>query len=156
MMIKDSIDRSIIALLQGDLPIKSHPFEDLALTLGIPEQAIVARIEELAGAGIVRRLGAVLRHRQAGYLANAMVAWRVAPERADEAGRIMAEFLEISHCYLREVPDSFGYSLFAMLHARSEEQLKELVVQVAERTGLQDYLIIKSLKEFKKASMKYV
>lgn len=155
-MINDPIDRNIIRLLQGDIPLQSHPFLELAQTLNITEGEIVERIRALRQNGMLRRWGAVLRHRQAGYVANAMVAWQVEPERADEAGQIMAGFNEISHCYLREVPDTFTYSLFTMLHARSDEELVDLVSRVSQRTGLNDFLVIKSLKEFKKASMKYV
>lgn len=46
-MIDDTIDRHIIGLLQGDLPLQSHPFQDLAQALGISEQEIVARVQAL-------------------------------------------------------------------------------------------------------------
>jgi DNA-binding Lrp family transcriptional regulator len=149
------IDKSIIGLLQGDLPLESNPFHNLARSLDKSEQEILDRIQTLREEGIIRRWGAVLRHQQAGYNANAMVAWKVGADEADEAGRIMAEFKEISHCYLRQVA-SFEYNLFAMMHSRSHNELIELVGRVSERTGLKDYVLIKSLKEFKKASMKYV
>jgi DNA-binding Lrp family transcriptional regulator len=155
-MFEDYIDRSIIGLVQGDLPLQSRPFLDLAQDLGISEAEIVARVRSLQGQGILRRWGAVLRHRQAGFVANAMVAWKVEAERADELGQALAEFKEISHCYLREVPDEFAYNLFTMLHARTEEELEEILSLASLRTGLQDYLVIKSLKELKKASMQYV
>ena len=87
---------------------------------------------------------------------NAMAAWKVEPEKADLAGRQMAEFPEVSHCYLRQVPNSFPYNLFTMIHARSDAQLSEIIARAADETELNDYLIIKSLKEYKKASMKYV
>jgi DNA-binding Lrp family transcriptional regulator len=76
-MFEDYIDRSIIGLVQGDLPLQSRPFLDLAQDLGISEAEIVARVRSLQGQGILRRWGAVLRHRQAGFVANAMVAWKV-------------------------------------------------------------------------------
>lgn len=155
-MFEDSIDRSIIGLVQGDLPLQSHPFLALAQDLGISEAEIVARVRRLQGQGILRRWGAVLRHRQAGFVANAMVAWKVEAERADELGQALAEFKEISHCYLREVPDEFAYNLFTMLHARTEEEIEDILARASLRTGLQDYLVIKSLKELKKASMQYV
>jgi len=155
-MSNDSIDRSIIGLIQGDIPLESRPFESLAKELKMSEQEIVARLRTLQKNGIIRRWGAVLRHQKAGYVANAMVAWKVAPDRADEAGNIMARFSEVSHCYLREVPETFGYSLFAMVHAHSDEQLLELIIAISEKTGLSDYQVIRSLREFKKASMKYV
>ena len=43
-----------------------------------------------------------------------------------------------------------------MIHARSDEKLLELIVAISEKTGLDDYQVIRSLREFKKASMKYV
>ena len=113
-------------------------------------------MQRLQSQGILRRWGAVLRHRQAGLCGQRYGGLEGEAERADEVGQIMAGFNEISHCYLREVPDKFGYSLFTMLHARSDEELEEMVAGIAEQTGLQDYVVIKSLKEFKKASMKYV
>jgi len=155
-MSNDSLDRSIIGLVQGDIPLESHPFESLARELNVSEQEIVARLRTLQKDGIIRRWGAVLRHQKAGYLANAMVAWKVVSDRADEAGNIMAQFAEVSHCYLREVPEIFGYNLFAMVHARSDEQLHEIIVKISEQAELDDYQIIRSLREFKKASMKYV
>jgi len=156
LMTYDSIDRNIIGLLQGDLPLVSHPFQKLAQSLNISEQEIVDRVRALQQNGMVRRWGAVLRHQKAGYSANAMVAWKVENERAEEVGRIMAEFKEISHCYLRDVPDLFEYNLFAMLHAHNDDELNELVTKVCNKTNSQNYKVIKSLKEFKKASLEYV
>jgi len=155
-MINNLMDKKIIALLQGDLPLESNPFHELAQELHISEQEVVERIAEMQQKGIIRRWGAILRHHQAGYLANAMVAWKVDVAQADEAGQVMAGFKEISHCYLRKVPNSFAYNLFAMVHAHNEQELLELVSDVSERTAIKDYLVIKSIKEYKKASMNYV
>ncbi|MEQ8200788.1 MAG: AsnC family transcriptional regulator [Syntrophomonadaceae bacterium] len=152
----DPIDLSILELIQGDLPLESQPFAGLSQQLGISEGEIVERIEKMREKGAIRRWGAVLRHQQAGFIANAMVAWKVEPDKAEQAGRHMAGFREVSHCYLRQVPATFPYNLFTMIHARSDAQLRESIARAATETGLEDYLIIRSLKEFKKASMKYV
>ena len=152
----DEDDRKILKLLQGDIPVESHPFRDLAQAMNISEEDIISRVQNLQKKGAIRRWGAVLRHQQAGFIANAMVAWKVGAGQADESGNIMAVFKEISHCYLRQVPDEFGYNMFSMIHARSDKELRELIDRVSEQTGLTDYIVIKSLKEFKKASMKYV
>ncbi|MDD3364576.1 MAG: AsnC family transcriptional regulator, partial [Syntrophomonas sp.] len=152
----DEDDRKILKLLQGDLPIKSHPFQELAQSMNISEEDIIGRVQKLQGKGTIRRWGAVLRHQQAGFVANAMVAWKVEAEQADKVGNIMAGFKEISHCYLREVPDDFRYNMFSMIHARSDQELRELIDRVSEQTELTDYVVIKSLKEFKKASMEYI
>ncbi len=152
----DNIDKHIIALLQGDLPLVSRPFRHISVDLGISETEVIARIRSLKEKGALRRWGVVLRHQQAGYKSNAMVAFKVGVEQADPAGEIMAGNNSISHCYLRQVPDSFPYNLFAMIHAQSDEELKKIVTDVAEKTGLDEYVVIRSLKEFKKISMKYI
>ena len=152
----DPIDLDILELIQGDLPLESEPFARLTEQLGVSVEQIMRRIEQMRDEGVLRRWGAVLRHQQAGFTANAMVVWKVSPEKADRAGRQMAELREVSHCYLRQIPDSFPYNLFTMIHARSDAHLSEIIARAADGTQLNDYLIIKSLKEFKKASMKYV
>ncbi|PKM76795.1 MAG: Lrp/AsnC family transcriptional regulator [Firmicutes bacterium HGW-Firmicutes-15] len=152
----DEDDRKILKLLQGDLPVESRPFRELAQAMNLSEEDIIDRVQNLQQKGTIRRWGAVLRHQQAGFTANAMVAWKVGAEQGDEAGNIMAGFKEISHCYLREVPDEFGYNMFSMIHARSDQELRELIDKVLEQTGLTDYIVIKSLRELKKASMEYI
>jgi DNA-binding Lrp family transcriptional regulator len=152
----DKDDKKIIKLLQGDISVESRPFRDLAQSMNMSEEDIIGRVQNLQEKGTIRRWGAVLRHRQAGFTSNAMVAWKVGVEQADETGSIMAGFREISHCYLREVPDGFGYNMFTMIHARSDQELRGLIDRVSEQTGLTDYIVIKSLKELKKASMEYI
>ena len=152
----NEIDKQIIAYIQADLPLGSRPFLPLAQKLGISEEEIIIRINNLKNQSYMRRFGAILRHQKAGYDSNAMVAWLVTITEADRIGKIMAGFNEVSHCYLRDTPPEFGYNLFTMIHARSDAHLSEIIARAADGTQLNDYLIIKSLKEFKKASMKYV
>lgn len=152
----DDIDAKIIQLLQGDIPLVSNPWAGLALSMDISETELLERIRSLQTRGLMRRWGAVLRHQKAGYRSNAMVAWRVNPDNADQAGEIMASMREISHCYLREVPDDFNFELFSMVHARDEQELTNTITRVAELTGLNDYTVLRSVREFKKVSMRYV
>ena len=153
---KTNIDREIIRFIQGDIPVEPRPFASLANRLNLSEEEIVERIRDLQDQGMIRRFAAILRHYNAGFNANSMVAWKVALEDADRVGMIMAGFDEVSHCYLRDVPEEFGYNLFSMIHARSNEQILTLLKQLASQTGLSDYIIIKSIQELKKVSMEYV
>ncbi len=152
----DQIDKSIIGLIQGDLPLEAHPFEALSEQIGISEAEVVARIGKLQTTGAMRRWGAVLRHQQAGYKHNALVAWKVEAADSEETGKRMSASQEISHCYLRKVPPEFPYNLFTMIHARSEEELISIIQRIANDNKLNDYVIVKSIREFKKASMVYV
>lgn len=154
-MIYDLKDKEIIKFLQGNIPIVSQPYKELADRLGLTEQEIIERIEDMKKTGLIRRLGAVLRHQQAGYKVNAMVVWQVDENRADTAGKIMAGFKQVSHCYLRDVPKGFEYNLFTMIHSQSNENLLAIINEISCQTGLQKYLIIRSIKELKKVSMEY-
>ncbi len=151
----DVTDAKIINIIQGDIPLESRPFADLAIDLGITEDELLERIQDLQARGIIRRWGAVLRHQQAGFKSNAMVAWKVDEDKADSCGEIMTGIKEISHCYLREVPVDFDFTLFTMVHARSEQELMDAIDKISELTGLSEYKVLESVREFKKVSMKY-
>ncbi|KUG04692.1 heme biosynthesis protein [hydrocarbon metagenome] len=151
----DKVDRDIIKLVQADMPISERPYKALSDAINISEQEIVERIKVMHEKGIIRRMGAVLRHQKAGYTVNAMVAWKINSSAADKAGEIMAGYKEISHCYFREVPESFPYPLFTMIHARTEEQMERLIDDIAAKTEIHDFVIIKSKQELKKTSMQY-
>ncbi len=151
----DKVDKDIIKIIQRDVPVSERPYKALSDSINISEQEILKRIKIMQEKGIIRRMGAILRHQKAGYLANALVAWKTDSDFADQAGRIMAEYKEVSHCYFREVPESFPYPLFTMIHAKTEEQLASLIDNIAKTTGLHDFSVIKSKQELKKTSMEY-
>ena len=84
-------DIQIIQYLQGILFLESSPYTPLADRLGISEEQIVQRIQWLHDQGLIRRLAAVLRHREAGFTVNAMVAWQVDADKADKVGTFLPE-----------------------------------------------------------------
>jgi len=106
--------------------------------------------------GPVRRFGAVLRHRESGYVRNAMVAWIVDADSADAAARIMTECDAISHCYLREPAPDWPYTLYTMIHATSHEKLVAVIEDLSRGTGLSDYTVMETIRELKKTSPRYL
>ena len=97
----NDLERKIIALIQGDMPVEKHPYRVIAKQVGTDEQTVLAVIKDLNDKGIIRRFGATLRHQKSGFNANAMVAWRVDEDRVKEVGQLMASFDQVSHCYRR-------------------------------------------------------
>jgi DNA-binding Lrp family transcriptional regulator len=98
----EELDKKVIALIQGDLPLNPRPFATLAKEIGITEREFVERVADLKKRGVIRRFGATLRHQEAGFSSNAMIAWYVPDDRIDEVGKTLAEFREVSHCYQRK------------------------------------------------------
>jgi DNA-binding Lrp family transcriptional regulator len=151
----DETDKEIIRLIQGDLPPDLRPFGVLAKRLGISEREFVRRVKSLKRKGIIRRFGATLRHQEAGFSANAMVAWIVPEEKIEEVGKLMAKFREVTHCYQRRVQNDWKYNLYTMVHGDSEEQCYQIAKRMSAETGITDYILLFSEKEFKKTSMQY-
>ena len=155
MWMIDEVDKQIIHYLQGDLAVIERPFAVIAEKIGISEAEFLERVELLKRRRILRRFGATLRHQLAGFSANAMVAWRVPEDRVDETGRLMAAFREGSHCYERKVEGDWEYNLFAMIHGKNRKACESVARRIADEIGLDDYIVLQSLKEYKKTSPTY-
>lgn len=151
----EPIDMAIIAAMQADLPLTEEPFRHIAQSIGISQEELLARLQGYRETGKLRKLGAVLRHHQIGFSANALCAWQVPPERLDEVGCRLAAEPDISHCYARQPREQWPYNLYTMLHARSREECDRLVRQLAAVTGVEDYILLYTRKEWKKTSMSY-
>lgn len=151
----DDVDKRVIQLIQGDLPLDLRPFAVLAVKAGISEEEFVERVASLKKRGIIRRFGATLRHQEAGFSSNAMVAWIVPEERIEEVGKTMARFRAVTHCYQRKTSKGWPYNLYTMIHGDNREECYELAKKISRKAGIQDYILLFSEKEFKKTSMKY-
>ena len=151
----DDVDKQVISLIQGDLPVDPRPFDLLAKEIGITEEELVNRIRSLKEKGIIRRFGATLRHQEAGFSSNAMVAWIVPEDRIDDVGEIMAGFREVSHCYHRNPAEDWPYNLYTMVHANDEDACRGIAGEMSAKAQVQDYTLLFSRKELKKTSMEY-
>jgi DNA-binding Lrp family transcriptional regulator len=151
----DSRTRQILCELQDGFKLETRPFKRIANKVGCSEEEVIEIIGKCREEGIVRRIGAAIRPEQAGYTANALVTWDVPPESIDEVGAAIAEIREVSHCYERECPEGWRYNLFTMIHAHSEEELREIVAQISERFKFNGFKVFRTEKELKKTSMRY-
>jgi DNA-binding Lrp family transcriptional regulator len=148
-------DKVFIRELQKDIAMVKEPFAEPARRLGISVEELFARAKEYERIGVMRRFAAILRHRDAGFVANGMIVWKVPEDRIDEAGMKLAEFPQVSHCYRRPVYQDWPYNLFSMVHARTDEACKRMAVEMSKHIGITDYRVLFSLREFKKERVKY-
>ena len=145
----------VIRELQEDLPLEPRPFAPMAERLGISEQELFDCAASFKERGVMRRYSAVLHHRRAGFSANAMVVWKVPPERSEEVGNIMASSRWVTHCYERPTFPDWDYSHFSMIHATTSEQCEEIARDLSEATGITDYMLLYSTREYKKTRVRY-
>lgn len=146
--------KKIARLIQKDIPVQPFPFQVMSKHRGVTEKEILDTTRRLMEDGLIRKFGAILRHQKAGYKNNALILWSVPDDRIDHAGNVFASFPYISHCYERRPSFLNKYNLFTMLHSdgRSYSSLIKDMVRVS---GIKDYLILKSHKEYKKTSPEY-
>lgn len=150
-----SRDRRMIRVLQQDLPLIAEPFHLWAQQAGVSTQALLDSARSYMHEGLMRRFSAVLRHRAAGFSANAMGAWDVPAARHDEFGTIAASFSAVSHCYLRPTYPDWPYSIFTMVHGTKCEDCEATLAAIAQASGQRDYVSLYSTREFKKVRVKY-
>jgi len=148
-------DRAFVRALQGDIEIVAQPFGAAAGRLGVSQEEIFVWLRQAAAAGWLRRFAAILNHHRAGYGANGMVVWRVPSQRQEDVAVVASSFVQVSHCYQRPTFPDWPYSLFTMIHARSEEECRAIAQDISCRTGIADYTILFSTREYKKERVRY-
>lgn len=148
-------EKSLIRIVQGDMPITERPYKAIADSLGVTEEEVIAKIKEFREKGYIRRFGATLRHREAGIMANGMGIWIVSKEDVQRVGKIMASFKEVTHCYERPTFSDWPYNVYTMIHGKTRDDCEAVAKRISEATGIKDYKMLYSTKEFKKTSMKY-
>jgi DNA-binding Lrp family transcriptional regulator len=135
----DPIDRNLIALTQGGLPLDPTPYARIGEQVGLSEAEVLARLQHMLDNGMIRRIGVVPNHYRLGYKANGMSVWNIPDDRIDYWGERLSQDAMVSHCYHRprHLPD-WPYNLFAMLHAKSREEVTAKVDVFSRWLGADD------------------
>ena len=148
-------DIDCIRELQEDLSMVSRPFDDMSQRLGLTTGELFDVAAEFESRGIMRRFSAVLHHRKAGFKSNGMGVWKVPEERSVEVGKAMAAHPAVTHCYERPTFPDWPYTHFSMIHATSQEGCEEIAREISHATGITDYLVLYSTREYKKTRVRY-
>ena len=155
-------DRQLIAALEGGLPLVPAPYAAIADAAGVSEAYVQVRLADWLNRGVIKRLGVVVRHRQLGYVANAMCVWDVpdAPDAgtADALGEALAREAGVTLCYRREraLPE-WRYNVFCMLHGRGRATVEARLAELRVAHGLDCYpsAVLFSRRAFKQCGARY-
>lgn len=154
----ESADYALAAALEGGLALAPRPYAPLAATLGVSEAAVLARLARLLELGVIRRFGVVVRHRELGYAANAMVVWDVPDDAVSEVGRLLAQQNAVTLCYRRprRLPD-WRYNLFSMVHGQDRQAVLAEVARLRRELGLEHLACqpLFSRRRFKQCGARY-
>ena len=155
MEILSQLDKEIIKALQDEFPLCEEPYKILAQRVGISEEEFLQRVKELIDEKKIRKMGAVLRHREVGFNANALCAWQVPPDKLDDTAQVMSSHAAVSHCYDRTPAPNWNYNLYTMIHAKTRDECEQIIKELSDLTGVNDYKVLYTKREWKKTGMKY-
>ncbi|MCP2520108.1 AsnC family transcriptional regulator [Candidatus Aminicenantes bacterium AC-335-A11] len=149
------IEKKIIEEIQNSIPLTKEPFRYFSSKLNLSSAEFLEIINNLIKKGIIRRFGAILSHRKLGYVHNIMAVWEVPEQKVDECGKKISSFKAVTHCYKRPIYPDWPYSLYSMIHCRSKDECNLIVNMILKETGIKNYKLLLSEKEYKKKRLKY-
>jgi DNA-binding Lrp family transcriptional regulator len=156
--LRDSDRRLLIALQEG-LPLVPEAYAELGSAAGLDQDEVLERLRDWVQAGLIRRLGVVVRHRELGYRCNAMVVWDVPDGVVRPLGLNLAQQEGVTLCYRRARGGArWPYNLYCMIHGRSREAVHAQLQRIHEGTGLGVFpsQVLFSLTRFKQTGARYV
>ncbi len=137
-------DKTLLNLLQGQIPVCSRPFAALAEELGTDEATVLLRLRELKAAGFLRRIGTFFNSSNLGY-AGTLVALKVEPTEIAPVAEAVNKIPEATHNYEREGI----YNLWFTLLTRDSEHEQNILSEIRNMRGVEDMLKLKSNKKYK-------
>jgi len=138
----DEIDRKLINGWQGDFPLTSRPFAELAQNLGISEQETIERLRALREQNVITRFGPLFNADALGG-AFCLCAMAVPDERWDDVVETVNSRIEVAHNYRRE----HRLNMWFVLATERAERIGEVCAEIERATGLRVFAFPK-LREF--------
>ena len=121
----DEIDSRILRELQHDFPLSERPYEVVAERLQMSGEQLWARVQQMLDEGVIRRMGASFDSNKLGFRST-LAAVSVEPELVDRAAKVIGQFPEVTHNYLRDDTFNIWFTLIAVDEKRIEDVLEEI------------------------------
>jgi DNA-binding Lrp family transcriptional regulator len=148
-------DIDFIRIFQRDFPITAHPYKELVEGSSFTVEELLAKAQKFINDGKLRRVAGLLHHRNAGYLANAMIVWQIPEDKVEEVGVAFAKNIFVSHCYQRPAYPAFPYNLYTMVHGKTKDDCQSYLRELLQQAGDYPYQLLYSTREFKKKRIEY-
>jgi len=144
----------ILSKLRDDLALTPKPF-DFLCSEGLEEQEILKILTELVDKGVIRRIAGIINHRKLGFVANILFCCEVGRDGVVEAGKRLARFGIVSHCYQRRPLKDWPYNLFAMMHGRSMGDIQHAINKFIKAEKINSYELLPTAAELRKQPVKH-
>lgn len=140
----DRESKEVLNLIQNEFPLEERPFLKIAEVLNITEEKVITIINKLKDEGCIRRIGGIFDSKKLGYC-SLLCAIKVPNERIAEVAKFISEYKGVTHNYERDN----GYNLWFTVTAPSQEDIKNFLKDIKERTGIEEILELPAIDVFK-------
>lgn len=127
----DHVDRRIINRLQDGLPLVERPFAVVAAELGLDEDELLQRIEQLRASGVLSRFGPMYNAEALGG-GLTLAALAVPEARFETVTEQVNAFPEVAHNYRRE----HELNMWFVLATETPGRINEVIGEIEATTGL--------------------
>ena len=142
----DDADRKLLNLMQSSFPIAARPYEHVAAKAGMEEAEVLARVQHLLEARIIREITPIFDTRALGY-SSMLVAAKVDPEFPHRAASFINTHPGVTHNDLRDHDFNLWFTLAT--EPGSKLGMDGTLDVMAERTGAESIRQLPTLKLFK-------
>jgi DNA-binding Lrp family transcriptional regulator len=140
----DDLDRAILNEIQSHFPIVSRPYAAMGVRVGASEAEVLDRVQHMADAGIIRRIGANFTSRKLGYTST-LCAAHVPEARLEQFIEVVNRYPGVTHNYLRR----HRYNVWFTLIAESEARLAQILEDISRASGVPEILSLPAQEIFK-------
>jgi len=140
----DILDKKILNIVQYHFPLVSRPYEEIAMTLGITEQEVLQRLDNLKKEGIIKNIRGIFNYQQLGY-SGLLCAAAVDPKDVNKAAEFINHYPGVTHNYLR----NHYFNLWFTLITPSTSKAQAIIQEIKELAEVKDILEFPALNLFK-------
>jgi DNA-binding Lrp family transcriptional regulator len=142
----DEFDKRLLNAMQGAFPIVPRPYAEVATALGVDEDRVLRRVDELVRQRIIRQVTPIFDTRAFGYQ-SMLVAAKVDAEHPWRPAKIVNEHPGVSHNYLRNHEFNMWFTIAT--EPDSPLGLEGTLDVLKELTGAESVRMLPTLKLFK-------
>jgi siroheme decarboxylase len=136
--------QKLLDRIQSGFPLTPTPYADLATEFHTTETEIIATIKALKESGVIRRIGASIDARRAGYVST-LVACKADPKHLEEVANVIGKNPGVTHSYER----ASEYNLWFTIIAESDAVIVDAIENYRRLPGVVDIRSLPALKVYK-------
>lgn len=123
------LEKGLINRFQRGFPLCARPYQAMAEQMGVSEAEVITALARLRDAGVLCRVGAVVRPNAAG--ASTLAAMAVPPEDLAAVAQAVSAHPEVNHNYERE----HRFNLWFVVAAADAAGRDRVLDSIARETG---------------------